>query len=73
MNNDLISKLSNLKLEENNIRRNIDKFYLDNKMRTRLFKRLKENSKEQEMIKFKMRLEKKIKNEKLRENIWTKF
>lgn len=69
MNNDLISKLSNLKLEESSIRRSIDKYYLDNKMRTRLFKRLKENIKEQEIVRFKMRLEKKIKNEKPRENV----
>lgn len=61
MNNELIEKLSKLKLEENCLKRNLDVNYLDSELRTKLFKRIKENKKEIQLVKFKIRLEKEMK------------
>ena len=70
MNNELIDKLSKLKLEESCLKRNLDMNYLDLELRTKIFKRIKENKKEIELVKFKIRLEKEMKkNEKFREEI----
>lgn len=69
-NDELIDKLSKLKLEENCLKRNLDMNYLDLELRTKIFKRIKENKKEIELVKFKIRLEKEMKkNEKFREEI----
>lgn len=63
-NNDLIEQLSNLKLEEKSLKRNLDRFYYDVDARTKLFERIEENKKEINNIKFKIRLEREIrKNE----------
>lgn len=64
-NDELIEKLSKLRLEENCLKRNLDVNYLDSELRTKLFKRIKENKKEIQLVKFKIRLEKEMKkNEK---------
>lgn len=63
MNNKLIDKLSMLQLEESNLKRNLDKYYCDEKMRTRIFARLKKIKLEIEKTKFKLHLEREIKNE----------
>lgn len=66
MNDRLIDKLSNLELEEKSIRRGLDRYYMDDKARTRMFNRLKDLKKEKEQVKFKLRLERELRNEKLR-------
>ena len=63
MNDKLIEKLSKLRLEESNIRRNLDKYYCDSRMKARLFARLKKIKTEIDKTKFKLQLERKIKNE----------
>ena len=69
-NDELIDKLSKLKLEETCLKRNLDMNYLDEEMRTKIFKRIKENKKEIELVKFKIKLEKEMKkNEKFREEV----
>lgn len=44
-NDELIEKLSKLRLEENCLKRNLDINYLDEEIRTKIFKRIKENKK----------------------------
>lgn len=60
-NDELIEKLSKLRLEENCLKRNLDINYLDEEIRTKIFKRIKENKNEIELVKFKIRLEKEMK------------
>lgn len=62
MNNKLIEKLSSLKLAESAVKRNLDRNYYNSKLRSKLFKELKQIQNEIERVKFKIRLEKK-KNE----------
>ena len=69
MNDKLIDKLSNLELEEKSIKRGLDRYYMDLNARTRMFNRLQELKKEKEQVKFKLRLEKELKNEKSRKSI----
>ena len=64
MNNKLIEKLSSLKLAESAIKRNLDRNYYNSKLRSKLFKELKQIQNEIERVKFKIRLEKK-KNENI--------
>lgn len=64
MSDKLIEELSNLELEEKFVKRNLDRYYRDEESRDRLFYRLKKIKKEKEQIKFKLRLEKELKNEK---------
>lgn len=59
----MIEKLSNLILEENCLKRNIDCSF-DKKERTRLLTRLKIVQKEIREIKIKLRIEKTLKKEK---------
>lgn len=68
MNNTLIDKLSRLKLEETSLKRNLDKRLSVNE-RTKTFNRLKEVLKQQEMIKFKLKLQKEMENDKFRKEI----
>lgn len=63
MNSELIGKLSKLKLEETSIKRELDRYYRDDAIRSRMFKRLKQIKKEQDKLQFKLRMEKMIKNE----------
>lgn len=64
----MIEKLSNLILEENCLKRNIDCSF-DKKERTRLLTRLKIVQKEIKETKIKLRIERMIKNEKSGKNI----
>ena len=69
-NDELIEKLSKLELERNYLKRNLDMNYLDMELRTKIFNRIKQNKKEIELVKFKIRLEKELrKNEKFREEV----
>lgn len=61
--NELIEKLSNLKLEEKNLKRVLDVYYRDENMRTKAFNKIKKVKKEIEQIKFKLKLEREINNE----------
>ena len=72
-NSELIDVLSKLQLEEASLKRNLDIKYCDKKTRTLLFNRLREIKKEKEIINFKLRVEKEIRNEKSRENIRAKL
>lgn len=63
MNNKLIEKLSSLKLAESAIKRNLDRNYYNLKLRSKLFKELKQIQNEIERVKFKIRLEKEKKND----------
>lgn len=62
-NNELIDKLSKLKLEETSLKRELDKRYNDSKKRTELFTRIKDIKKEENKIEFMLRINKEIKNE----------
>ena len=64
MNDKLIEQLSKYRLEETSIKRELDRNYRSDVIRTRMFKRLKFIKKEQERLKFRLRLEKEIKNDK---------
>ena len=66
MSNELISKLSKLKLERGCIKRNIDTNYKHPKIKTELFERLKEVDKEIEKVKFKLKLEKEMKKDDIK-------
>ncbi len=61
--NELIERLSNLKLEEKNLKRVLDVYYRDENMRTKAFNKIKKVKKDIEQIKFKLKLEKELKNE----------
>lgn len=63
MNNELISKLSQLTLEERSLKRHIDRNYYNVKVRTKLFARLSIVEEEIKKVKFKIRLEKMKKND----------
>ena len=63
MNDKLIDELSRLKLEETSLKRCLDRAFYDYDKRTELFNRIKEIKKEIEQIKFKLRLEKEMKND----------
>lgn len=63
MSNNLITQLSQLKLEKSCIKRNIDRNYYNAELRTKLFTDLKEVEKEIERVKFKIRLERIKKND----------
>jgi len=63
MNDELINKLSELKLEETCLKRNLDANYLKKDIRKKMFGRLKQNKDEQNKIKFKLRMERELKNE----------
>ena len=64
----MIERLSQLTLEKSNLKRLLDCSF-NKREHSKLFKQLKEVNKEINEIKFKIRLEKKIKNEKLRKKI----
>lgn len=63
MNDKLIEQLSNLELEEKSVKRGLDRYYTNKKYRERLFAKLDKIRKEKEQVKFKLRLEKELKNE----------
>ena len=57
MNNELINQLSKLELEKKSLIRNLDKYYYDYKLRTKLFNNLKVVENDIKKVKFKIRLE----------------
>ena len=64
-NNDLIEKLSNLQLQENALKRALDKVsYKNKKERARLFDEIKKTKKQEQKVKFSLRLRREMyKNE----------
>ena len=63
MSKELIDKLSKLKMSENSLKRTLDTKNFS-KEKSKIFDQLQEIKKEIELIKFKLRLEKEIKNER---------
>lgn len=63
MSNELISRLSMLKIQKSSLKRNLDKNYYDAKIRTRMFDKIKEVDNEIEKTKFLLKLEKEKKND----------
>ena len=63
MNNELIARLSQLELEKSSIKRNLDRFYYDNKIRAKLFAELKEVQNNIKKTKFMIRLEREKRND----------
>lgn len=61
MNNELIDRLTQLDLEEKSLRRNLDKYYCNPKVKTRLFYKIKQIQQEKDKINFKLRMERKMK------------
>lgn len=63
MSNELITKLSFLRLQKANLKRTLDLNYYNAELRTKLFKRIKDVENEIEKTKFRIRLERENKNE----------
>lgn len=63
MNNDLIDKLSLLTLEKKYLKRELDTNWYDREKRKKTFDKIKIVDKEIKYIKFKLQLERKIKND----------
>lgn len=63
MNNDLIEKLSLLTLEKKYLKRELDTNWYDREKRIKTFDKIKNVNKEIEYVKFKLQLERKIKND----------
>lgn len=61
MNNDLIGKLSLLELEKKCLKRELDNKWYDRKEKQKLFDRIKDVNKEIKYVKFKLELERKMK------------
>lgn len=59
----LIGKLSLLDLEKKYLKRQLDKKFKNIEIRKRIFKRLSEVEKEMKNVKFKLELERKMKND----------
>lgn len=64
MSKELIDKLSKLKLEETSLKRILDTKSFASKGKPRIFQRLQEVKKEIDLVKFKLRMEKELNNEK---------
>ena len=62
MNNELIEKLSLLTLEKKYLKRELDNNWYDRIKRQNIFNRIKSVNKEIEYVKFKLELERKMKN-----------
>lgn len=62
MNNELIEKLSLLTLEKKYLKRELDNNWYDRKRKQKLFDKIKNVNKEIEYVKFKLELERKMKN-----------
>lgn len=63
MNNDLIEKLSLLTLEKKYLKRELDTNWYDREKRIKTFNKIKSIDKEIEFVKFKIQLERKLKND----------
>lgn len=62
MSNELLDRLTKLKLEESCLKRNIDTNFFDKKTRMFLFNKHKQVQKEIQKINFKLNIERKIQN-----------
>lgn len=62
MNNELIEKLSLLTLEKKYLKRELDNNWYDRIKRQNIFNKIKKVNKEIEYVKFKLELERKMKN-----------
>ena len=62
MSNILIDKLSMLVLKEKNLKRVLDIYYYDPRKRTEAFNELKQVKNDIEKVKFKLKIEREIKN-----------
>ena len=63
MNNELIEKLSLLTLEKKYLKRELDNNWYDRVKRQNIFNRIKSVNKEIEYVKFKLELERKMRND----------
>ena len=63
MNNNLIEKLSLLTLEKKYLKRELDNIWYDKEKKKKTFDKIKIVDKEIEYVKFKLELERKIKND----------
>lgn len=63
MNNELITKLSKLTLQYKYLKKELDLVWYNKAKRKQIFDKMKSVNKEIEYVKFKLRLERKIKNE----------
>ena len=63
MNNNLIEKLSLLTLEKKYLKRELDNIWYDKEKKKKIFDKIKIVDKEIEYVKFKLELERKIKND----------
>ena len=63
MNNELITKLSKLTLQYKYLKKELDLVWYNKVKRKQIFDKMKSVNKEIEYVKFKLRLERKIKNE----------
>lgn len=64
MNNELIEELSKLELQKKHLIRCLDSQYYSKHQRTKTFEKIKDLKKQIEKVKFKIRLNKEIKNVK---------
>lgn len=62
MNNKLIDELSMLVLKEKNLKRVLDIYFYDPRKRTEAFNELKQVKKDIEKVKFKLNVERKMRN-----------
>lgn len=63
MNNELIEKLSLLELEKKYLKRELDNNWYDRDVRKKTFEKIKSVNKEIEYVKFKLQLERKMRND----------
>lgn len=69
MRNTLLEELTDLQLREKQLKRNLDLKYYDEEKRQYYFEQLELTQKEIKKIKFKLNVERELKNEKFREDI----
>lgn len=63
MNNELIEKLSLLTLEKKYLKRELDNIWYDREKRQKIFDKIRKVNKEIEYVKFKLELERKMRND----------
>ena len=63
MNNELIEKLSLLTLEKKYLKRELDNNWYDREKKQKIFNRIKSVNKEIDYVKFKLELERKMRND----------
>lgn len=63
MNNKLIKRLSLLKLEKKYLKKELDNIWYDREKKKKIFKKMNEINKEIDYVKFKLELERKMRND----------